>query len=545
MRHGDQRPGDSGGRSGCEDLVEKRDENGEAFKGKSLRPEIALLDDLLEEIGTNELGQNMLLTGLGSRLLELCCCSSCGWLLELFLDPLALLRVDDVHELGGDGPAVIAARLGRILALRNGGDGKRLGRQVLSERVERSLQVAPAAEDVKGYLSGCFAFLVLRCRSWWSQSPCLGGHCFLASDRLRDDFAPINMLDPSAMRCTSGSKVAKRCVYKVAPPSVTPAKAAGLVSRQFAPIVEAMVGSWRRSVVLLAGLGWIGSAAATGFAGQAGAVQAPDPQAEVAAGTKTEERPLPDIPTLMHAVETNQRISEAIRKNYMFKSVQTEQDTDGHGGVKKTGTKEYEIFWVEGVPVQRMTKKDGRPLSAAEQNKQSEEIDKEVARAKEKRAKADAQGKETSPRGTRWSRSRDCWSWEAFRTLAACCGMGGIRLRWDFTGDPKAKTRNRFETVIRDLVGTVWVDEQDKVLVKAQGHFLNAFKIGGGLLVNIQKGTSFGMEQKKINDEVWLPSLLEGQGEARALLLFKFNGSLRAVESDYRSSGLLRRSFRG
>ena len=295
-----------------------------------------------------------------------------------------------------------------------------------------------------------------------------------------------------------------------------------------------MVGSWRRSVVLLAGLGWIGSAAATGFAGQAGAVQAPDPQAEVAAGTKTEERPLPDIPTLMHAVETNQRISEAIRKNYMFKSVQTEQDTDGHGGVKKTGTKEYEIFWVEGVPVQRMTKKDGRPLSAAEQNKQSEEIDKEVARAKEKRAKADAQGKETSPRGDEVVTVSRLLELGSFSNARRVLWNGRDTIAVDFTGDPKAKTRNRFETVIRDLVGTVWVDEQDKVLVKAQGHFLNAFKIGGGLLVNIQKGTSFGMEQKKINDEVWLPSLLEGQGEARALLLFKFNGSLRAVESDYR-----------
>ncbi len=41
----------------------------------------------------------------------------------------------------------------------------------------------------------------------------------------------------------------------------------------------------------------------------------------------------------------------------------------------------------------------------------------------------------------------------------------------DFAGDPKAKTRNRGEDVIRDLVGTAWVDEQDKVLVKVQGHF--------------------------------------------------------------------------
>jgi hypothetical protein len=104
----------------------------------------------------------------------------------------------------------------------------------------------------------------------------------------------------------------------------------------------------------------------------------------------------------------------------------------------------------------------------------------------------------------------------------------------DYTGDPKAKTRSRAEEVIRDLAGTLWVDEQDRALVKVEGHFLNSFKIGGGLVVNIQKGTSFGMQQRKVNDEVWLPELLEGRGAARAFLLFSFNGSIRAVESDYR-----------
>jgi hypothetical protein len=37
-----------------------------------------------------------------------------------------------------------------------------------------------------------------------------------------------------------------------------------------------------------------------------------------------------------------------------------------------------------------------------------------------------------------------------------------------------------------------------------------------------------------VNDEVWLPAMVEGQGSARALLFFSFNGRIRAVESDYR-----------
>jgi hypothetical protein len=293
-----------------------------------------------------------------------------------------------------------------------------------------------------------------------------------------------------------------------------------------------------KALVLAISIGWTGMFTAFALQSPAGGVQAAAPQppepATAQEGAKIEDRPLPDIPTLMRAVEANERTSEAVKKDYIFRSVQTEEHSDGHGGVKKTETKEYDEFWVQGVPVQRMTKKDGKELSEAEKKKEDEEIDKEVAKAKERRAKGDAKGKETTPRGEdeiTVSRLLELGSFTNARRLQM---NGRDTIAVDFAGDPKAKTRNRGEDVVRDLVGTAWVDEQDKVLVKVQGYFLNNFKIGGGIVANIQKGTSFGMEQRKVNDEVWLPALLEGRGEARALLLFKFDGSLRAVESDYR-----------
>ncbi len=258
--------------------------------------------------------------------------------------------------------------------------------------------------------------------------------------------------------------------------------------------------------------------------------------AQAPAETKADEveRPLPDIPELMRAVEVNQRASEAVEKDYLYRSVQTQEETDGHGGVKKTETREYDIFWVNGVPVHRMTRKNGKELSAEEQKKENEQIDKEVAKAKERRAKADEKGAETDPQGhdlVTVSRLLELGSFTNARRVQL---NGRDTIAVDFAGDPKAKTKTRFEDVIRDLAGTAWVDEQDRMLVKAQGHFLNNFKVGGGMVVNIQKGTNFSMEQRKVNDEVWLPAMVEGQGSARALLFFSFNGRFRAVESDYR-----------
>jgi hypothetical protein len=295
-----------------------------------------------------------------------------------------------------------------------------------------------------------------------------------------------------------------------------------------------MVVILRRCLVLVVAVGWVGLSGGSGIAlAQDGT---PVPAVAQGAATKPDEgeRPLPDIPELMQAVEVNQKRSEAVEKDYMYRSVRTLEQTDGHGGVKKTETEEYDIFWVNGVPVHRLMKKNGKELSAEEQKKENEQIDKSVAKAKERRAKAEEKGKQTGPRGEELVTVSRLMELGSFTNARRVQLNGRDTIAVDFAGDPKAKTKNRFEDVIRDMAGTAWVDEQDRMLVKAEGHFMNNFKVGGGMVVNIQKGTSFSMEQRKVNGEVWLPATVDAHGAARAMLFFNFNGSFRAVDSDYR-----------
>ena len=111
------------------------------------------------------------------------------------------------------------------------------------------------------------------------------------------------------------------------------------------------------------------------------------------------DRPLPDIPALMRDVETNQRKAETVQKDYIYHSVDTEQAVDGKGQVKKTTVTEFDHYWVNGVPIRRLVKKDGKELSGEELAKENERIDKLAAKARERRDKGDAQGKETDARG--------------------------------------------------------------------------------------------------------------------------------------------------
>ena len=54
------------------------------------------------------------------------------------------------------------------------------------------------------------------------------------------------------------------------------------------------------------------------------------------AASQQGDRPLPDVAALILSVEANQRTAESVRKDYLYHSVQTEQEMDGSGKVKKT-----------------------------------------------------------------------------------------------------------------------------------------------------------------------------------------------------------------
>jgi hypothetical protein len=242
------------------------------------------------------------------------------------------------------------------------------------------------------------------------------------------------------------------------------------------------------------------------------------------------DRPLPDIPTLMHEVEAHQRASEAIQKNYLYHEDARREDEKG----KQEEHREFDVFWLNGVQIHKLTRKDGRDLTEDEKKKEDERIDKEIEKVKERKRKAAEKELQTDSRGHEEITVSRFLSLGSFTNPRRVQIDGRDTIAIDYTGDPKAKTRNRFEDVIRNLAGTLWVDEQDRSIARLEGHFINNFKIGGGLVMNIKKDTNFTVQQKKINSEVWLPAQVTGQGAARVLLFVSFNGKVRVTDSDYR-----------
>src|SRR5580698_4029446 len=82
------------------------------------------------------------------------------------------------------------------------------------------------------------------------------------------------------------------------------------------------------------------------------------------------DRPIPDISTLMRQVEVHLQTADQVRKDYIYHAIQTRQELDKDGKVKKSTSSEFDIFWINSVPVEKQTKKDGRELTPDELKKE-------------------------------------------------------------------------------------------------------------------------------------------------------------------------------
>jgi hypothetical protein len=246
------------------------------------------------------------------------------------------------------------------------------------------------------------------------------------------------------------------------------------------------------------------------------------------------DKPLPPIRELLLDVERNQRRAEAAQKDYIYHVHSEEQEFDSKGRTKKTIVRDSESLTIDGIRINRVVARDGKPLTPEELKKEDDRIDASVAKAKAARTERLAKGQPTDARGDQVITASRILELGNFTNPRRIDLNGRPTIVLDYAGDPDAKTHSSFEGVIRDLVGTAWIDEHEHFLVQAQGHFLNDFKIGGGLVADIHKGSNFEIHFTRVNGEVWLPALIDGQGKARILLVTGFNGHIHLVTTDYR-----------
>ena len=224
-----------------------------------------------------------------------------------------------------------------------------------------------------------------------------------------------------------------------------------------------------------------------------------------------QDRPIPDIRQLMKEVIEHQKKLEKVRENYTYSSLQTVQDIDSNGRVTKAETREGEDFFVNGHIIERTVKRNGKPLTGHDLDKETEHVTKLVEKAQKTPSGQPIDGPSVSV--SRVLEIMDVYNprRENYRSRQT--------IVFDFKGRKDAKTHGMVEDASKKLQGTLWVDEADRQVAHMEVSFVDNFHVAGGLFANIQKGSNFHFDQAPVNQGLWLPTGGEGAVQARILLL--------------------------
>jgi hypothetical protein len=248
---------------------------------------------------------------------------------------------------------------------------------------------------------------------------------------------------------------------------------------------------------------------------------------------------LPDLKALFKEIDDNQKAIDKLKENYAGTRNEEETEYDKTGKVTKREIKEYSFFYLDGDEVSTLTKKDGKPLSEAEQRKENEKTQKEIQDIQKRHDKRDAKEEKAKEQGKESKNDEDVGI-ETF--LRACQFVNPRRERFrgqdvlvfDFEPNPDFKPHKLAEKVVHQLAGVVWIDENARDVARLEAYFVGDFKFAGGLVANLQKGTSFTFEQAFLNNEVWLPTYEEAHIGARVLLVKGFKVNIVTRYSDYK-----------
>ena len=237
--------------------------------------------------------------------------------------------------------------------------------------------------------------------------------------------------------------------------------------------------------------------------------------------------PIPDIRTLMTEVVDHQKQLEKVRENYTYRTSIRTDEIDPAGKVLKTETEDTEVFFINTHRIERTVKKDGKPLDEHDQQKEQERVNKLVEKAQKVPPGQPLDGPNTT---ISISHLLDIMDVKNPRRVLF---RGRSTIVFDFAGRHDAKTHGLAEDASKKLAGTLWVDEQDRQVARMEARFTDNFHVIGGLLANIQKGSSFYFDQAPVNGEIWFPTGAEGHVVARVLLLKGVRQHIIEHDTDY------------
>jgi hypothetical protein len=250
---------------------------------------------------------------------------------------------------------------------------------------------------------------------------------------------------------------------------------------------------------------------------------------------------LPAILSAQDALEIVRRATELdrrnneISRNYTFLERQESREVDSKGKLNKTESITVDVTLLEGSPYRRLVARDDKPLSAKDQAKEDEKLQKSIAdRRKEtpeqrERRVADWERKKQRQREP----LKELPEAFIFKLTGEETLNGGEAFVIEGLPRPGYRPKKPSTAFFSKIKVHLWIDKKDYQWVRADLESLDTITFGG-ILLRLAKGSYVTIENARVNNEVWLPKRFDIKGSVRVALVHVMRGEIIYTFSDYK-----------
>jgi len=215
------------------------------------------------------------------------------------------------------------------------------------------------------------------------------------------------------------------------------------------------------------------------------------------------------------------------RDQYTYLERDEDRRLDSLGRVKSGNVEVTKMTLVNGARFGQSVEHNGHPLSAEEQKRSEEDLDKlkrETAEEQTARLRKDQEDR---------SFLRDVLEAFDFQLIGEEIAEGRPAYVLQATPHLGYHAHGKYGKMFSRVEGKLWVDKQDFGWIKVDGQVTQSFSIGL-FVARVQRGSHMILEQMNVGDAVWVPRHLEVRANARILFLKSLAVERILTYSDYR-----------
>ena len=212
-------------------------------------------------------------------------------------------------------------------------------------------------------------------------------------------------------------------------------------------------------------------------------------------------------------------------RNYTFLQRTEDRDLDAKGQVRSKKSKTHDVTLLEGSAYRRLIERDDHPLSPEEEKLEQAKLRQSI---EDRRHETEAQrAKRLAEYDKRPGRNRGMLNEipDAFEFRLRGEEVIESRPVYVIDARPRAGYRGRNSQArlfLPKLQATLWIDKADLSWVRLHAEVVDTISVGLFLL-RLSKGARLEMDQKRVNEEVWLPERVLMSASARVGLVKRLN----------------------